>query len=159
VRYVEQGQVMRLSPRELRRLLRDGDPQERVWSAWALAMALGSAFVSELRSAYANESDIGVRRHWLVVLAGYGCRELVADATRTDAPQPVIERLIGLLFDPDPDVRETMRHRIERGDFDRGPAEAALEILARVAAAPTTRTDPEDRTCALVRYRPPLHPT
>lgn len=209
MRFLELEQVMRLSPPQARGLLREGDGQERIWAAWVLAAREGAAFVSELRQAWIDEDDAGVRRHWLVVLAGYGCRDLVAEtaardsdpavrstatrylaqlaepddaasydlllsraidiswlvrqtvagATRSDAPSHIFERLVGLLFDPDPYVRDMMRCRIERGDFPREPVAAALEILERVVSASTVDDDgPGSGTRALVKYRPPLRP-
>jgi hypothetical protein len=82
-------------------------------------------------------------------------RLAVADALRTDAPPGVVRAAAGLLFDPDPDVREGMRHRVDRGDFPRAPFEAALAVLRRMERRPTSPSPGSNRR-ALVKYRPPL---
>lgn len=82
-------------------------------------------------------------------------RFAVAVALRTDAPPGVVRAAAGLLFDPDPDVREAMRQRVDRGDFPRAPFEAALAVLQRVERSrPSAPEGP--RGGALVKYRPPL---
>ncbi len=82
-------------------------------------------------------------------------RIAVADALRVDAPPGVVRAAAGLLFDPDPDVREAMRRRVDAGDFPREPFEAALAVLQRVESAPPS-PEPSSRGGALVKYRPPL---
>lgn len=86
-------------------------------------------------------------------------RQAVADATRHDAPAAVLERLAGLLFDPDPEVRETLRRRFDRGDFPRAPVTEALRVLEGLRARRSSGRDQEQHSelRALVRYRPPLH--
>src|SRR5688572_19639875 len=59
-------------------------------------------------------------------------RAAIADATRADAPRGMVERVVGLLFDPDPDVRAVARDRFERGDFPRAPVADALAALDRI---------------------------
>jgi hypothetical protein len=56
---------------------------------------------------------------------------------------------MGLLFDPDLDVRRVLVERIERGDFPRGPVQEHLEMLVRAARPAERRADPRVR--ALVR--------
>lgn len=61
-----------LDDASLRRLWVEGDAQERVWANWVLGMRLGSAGAELFEARYAEEPDLGVKRHLLVVLAGFG---------------------------------------------------------------------------------------
>jgi hypothetical protein len=82
-------------------------------------------------------------------------RIAVADALRVDAPPSVVRAAAGLLFDPDPEVREAMCRRVDAGDFPRAPFEAALAVLQRIASSEPS-PDPGPRGGALVKYRPPM---
>lgn len=68
-------------------LSRDGDAQERVWSAWALGVRAGQEYREALLSAFIDEHDEGVRRHLLIVLVGLGEQQTLRHATaRASSP-------------------------------------------------------------------------
>ena len=76
---------------ELRQLLADGDPPERVWAAWALAQRVAQPGI-EAAARLRHEPDAGVRRHLVTVAAGHGEDDVLAALAR---------------HDPDPGVRST----------------------------------------------------
>jgi hypothetical protein len=86
------GQVIKQNESDLRELLDAGEEIERVWAAWSLALKLGAGATPELVSAATTNPSSGLRRHLIVVLAGYG--ELDILKTFADC-------------DPDPRVRAT----------------------------------------------------
>jgi len=69
---------------ELLELLREGEPRERVWSAWALGERRGEEAAPVVREALAEEPHAGVRRHFLVMLAGWGDVDVVTALSRHD---------------------------------------------------------------------------
>jgi len=60
---------------ELRECIRVGDAPARVHAAFELGRRLGAEVAGEV--ALEGESDSGVRRHWLTILASYGERDAV----------------------------------------------------------------------------------
>lgn len=86
------SQVTNLSVSDLRELLGTGEEVERLWAAWVLAMKLGAESVPELTSAATTSPSSGVRRHLIVILAGYGELEILKTFANCD---------------PDPRVRAT----------------------------------------------------
>lgn len=58
-------------------LLYRGDAQERVWAAWSLGLALGSRALASLVYTVRNDPDPGVRRHVVVMMAGFGRRDVL----------------------------------------------------------------------------------
>ncbi|MDB4953128.1 MAG: hypothetical protein JWO36_697 [Myxococcales bacterium] len=77
--------VHALEERELKTLLDEGHPEQRVWAIWALALR-STLDASALASR--REPDAGVRRNLAVVLAGHGHYDLlVALANRDPAPE------------------------------------------------------------------------
>ena len=73
----------------LRDLLEAGEPAERVWAAWALALRLGAAAEGVVRHAATREPDGGIRRHLVIVLAGFGEAAAVAALASGD-PDPFV---------------------------------------------------------------------
>ncbi len=74
-----------LAESELRALLAEGRPEERVWAIWALALRSANN-VDDI--AKRTEPDPGVRRNLAVVLAGHGHLDLlVALGKRDPAPE------------------------------------------------------------------------
>ena len=94
-----------------RDLLTSGDPAERVWSCWALALRLGGSAVGELRHDFDLEALPGIRCQLIVVLAGLGARDVVRTAA---------------LDDPDATVRATACQYVVR-TLPAGP-EAAVDF-------------------------------
>ena len=76
----------------LREALTADDPRLRVRAAWVLGLRLEGDFAATARRAIAAEPLPGVRRHWLIMLTGFGEVDIVAALAR---------------HDPDDDVRTT----------------------------------------------------
>lgn len=75
--YIDFASVAAQDPLELRRLLHEGDPAERAWAGWALAIRIGREANPELEDAARSSPTPGVRSLLLVILAGHGERELI----------------------------------------------------------------------------------
>jgi hypothetical protein len=88
--YDDFASVSAQNPPELRRLLVEGDPAERAWAGWALAIRIGREANPELEDAARRSPTPGVRTLLLVILAGPGERELIEAFA---------------IHDPDDDVR------------------------------------------------------
>lgn len=82
-------EVARLDPGVQRQLLHSDDGLQRIWAAWSLGMQLGRHGASELRQGLEICSEPGVRRQFLVVLAGLGDRDVVSVVARDD-PDPFV---------------------------------------------------------------------
>lgn len=162
-RYSRYEEVARLDEVEKESLLKEGDPPERVWAAWALGVRRGAGFMPDLATTLAVEPSAGARRHLAIVLGGYGerwlltvlatgdpdpgvretaCRALARLATTTVADDEVFETLLGRLLNDVPTVRAAVVESL--------PA-CAPEVLRRAADA--TLTDPalEVREAAFAR--------
>jgi HEAT repeat protein len=74
---------------ELRRLLREGEPVERAWAAWALGQRIGDEANPDLIEAAHDAPTPGVRSLLLVVLAGHGEQELVEAFAKNDPDDEV----------------------------------------------------------------------
>ena len=119
---------------ELRGLIREGKPAEKVWAAWQLALVAGREADATLSDALSDEPSPGVRAHWVIVLFSHGESELVAvlaehdpsvlvreTAARYLAPTagraesfPIHPALAACLGDTAPRVRQTVvRHLAE----------------------------------------------
>jgi len=104
-------EVRELESPELRRLLEQGRPEERVWAIWELALRAGNA--TELPR---HEPDPGVRRTLAVVLAGHGEHDLLVALARRD---------------PAPEVRASAMHLVARLAIDhKMPVQLVLERAA-----------------------------
>ncbi|MBS2022443.1 MAG: hypothetical protein JST92_08540 [Deltaproteobacteria bacterium] len=68
---------MQLPEAALRELLETGPAGERVWAAWALGLRLGPASASTIQGLAQSEPVAGIRRHLVVLLAGFGERGAV----------------------------------------------------------------------------------
>lgn len=163
-RYSRYEEVARLDEVEKESLLKEGDPPERVWAAWALGVRRGAGFVPDLATTLAVEPSAGARRHLAVVLGGYGerwlltvlatgdpdpgvretaCRALARLASAaTASDDEIFETLLGRLLNDVPTVRAAVVESL--------PA-TAPEVLRRAADA--TLTDPalEVREAAFAR--------
>ena len=91
--------VRALPEPSLRELLGTGESAERVWAAWALALRLGADADGVVRDAATCEPDGGIRRHFVVLLAGFGEAAAVAALASGD---------------PDPFVRATAHQYVAR---------------------------------------------
>ncbi len=87
--------VLALSEADQRALLAEGDPRDRLWAMWALALKSGANVLAEH---LAGEPSAGVRRHMCIMLAGGELDLLVALAR----------------FDPDDGVRATASGLVTR---------------------------------------------
>lgn len=81
--------VARLPPAEQCRLLENGDAPERVWSAWAIALQLGSDAIPLLTEIERSDVPEGLKRQLLIVLAGLGQRKLLGTIAEAD-PSPAV---------------------------------------------------------------------
>lgn len=89
--------VAELSPVEQQDLFENGDDPERLWSAWAIALRLGSDAVPLLRSMEGHAAPEGLRRQLLVVLAGMGERRLLR-AIANSEPSPSVQATASMLY-------------------------------------------------------------
>ncbi len=78
------AELAHLDTEVLRSLLEAGEPPERVRAAWALALRLGGTIRRDLVQGARTEPDPGVRRHLVVVLAGYQERVVLATLASQD---------------------------------------------------------------------------
>ncbi len=124
---------------ELRRLLEDGRPEQRVWAIWALALRSakhagaadrGNPTVEEL--AHRQEPDPGVRRNLAVVLAGHGQLDLLVALARRDPAPEVRAAAMQLATRFAIDGKLPPSLVIERGTSD--TAEVRMAILGTVFA-------------------------
>ena len=74
-------EVRELGDAELRELLEQGRPEQRVWAIWALALRSSEAVGELVRR---DEPDAGVRRTLAVILAGHGEHDLLVALARRD---------------------------------------------------------------------------
>ena len=100
--------VSTLSEAELKTLSKHGDVVERVWAAWTHGLRLGADFAKDALARLDTESHPGIRRHLIVMLAGF-LGELraqhQADQVTINTLQSIIEAMAR--FDPDERVRAT----------------------------------------------------
>ena len=128
----------------VRDLLGRGDPIEKVWAAWTLALRADGA--AAVRAAATTAPEPGVRRHMIVVLVGLGEIDAAVALSRSD-PEPAVRatacrylvrlaparpelREPGLagLSDPSPHVREAVVE--ELGPYAPTPAISTALALA-----------------------------
>ena len=112
---------------ELRALLHRGDPIERAWAGWALALQIGAAANPELiAAAYASPTP-GVRSLLLVVLASHGERDLLETFAQDDPDDDVRAaacRYIALAHPiHDPGASDFLAERLRNDDSWRVRAE------------------------------------
>lgn len=114
-------EVAELETEELRALLRSGAPRERVWAAWALSLRMGDAARPELLKVARGEPDAGARRHFTVVLAGYGDVDALAALARHDPDGYVrassCHYLAAVSPPEDPAVGQLLRERLVTDSF------------------------------------------
>ena len=65
--------VLTCTRRQAHALLTDGDAQQRVWAAWAIAAREPEVASTLLMQAFAREADLGVRRRRVRALVRW-CR-------------------------------------------------------------------------------------
>lgn len=82
-------QLLELPEAELRRLVDEGEPQDRLRAAWALALRLGPHASSALRDLVGGDVGEGLRQQLIVVLAGLGERSVVLEIARHEPNERV----------------------------------------------------------------------
>jgi len=140
-------EVRDLPESTLRDLLASGEPVERIWAAWALGLRLGARSASTLQKVACGDPSAGMRRHLIVLLAGFGERDAIAVIARGDPDAHVratatqyLAALAGVsppcwslvlerLDDAQPIVRETLVLQL-RPD---APAEVRDAALRRIS--------------------------
>lgn len=88
-RYKSFQRVVGLKEEELRKLLRDGDGPERVWSAWALGLLLGQDALSPMIGTLSGDPSPGVRRNLIVFIAGSGDTDSLKTLAESDPDEGV----------------------------------------------------------------------
>lgn len=83
------AQAAKLGDDELRTRFAHGDPQERVWCAWALGLRMQERVMPLLMHQARVDDDPGVRRHCVIMLAGAGELDLVAAIASHDSDEHV----------------------------------------------------------------------
>lgn len=81
--------VLGFPPAEQRRLLHDGDPPERLWAAWALALQMGADAIPVVDRALLLDGHDGLRRQLLVLAASFHDRALLATVAAHDPSSDV----------------------------------------------------------------------
>jgi hypothetical protein len=111
------AELAHLDTEELRSLLEAGEAPERVRAAWALALRLGGTIRPDLVQGSLTEPDPGVRRHLVVVLAGYQERAVLATLARQDfdeAVRAVACQYLGMIGRPeDAESWRVLHERLE----------------------------------------------
>lgn len=87
----EFSDVAKLDELDQRRLLRAGDPQERVWAAWALGLRSLDRVARPLRHAVREVENEGTRRHYVVMLAGLHDIQTL-EVLAQDDPSPAVRK-------------------------------------------------------------------
>jgi hypothetical protein len=148
-RYTSFDAVRALPESALRDLLASGETVERVWAAWGLALRRGAESSGVVKRAASGDPDGGARRHFAVLLAGFGERAAIAALASSDPdehvratatrhlirfarPQPTLwPFVLAQLRDRAPVVRETAILELHAGD----PA-SVLDAAARCIRDP-----------------------
>jgi hypothetical protein len=87
--YNSYEEVIQLDTNKQRGLLQKGDAPERVWAAWSLGVEFGKRSVPDLFEGLNESPDPGTRRHLLVILAGFGEREILRVFAQDDPDEYV----------------------------------------------------------------------
>lgn len=125
--YPDFSAVRRLGDQELRRVLHAGEPVERAWAGWALALRMGASANPDLIAALNETPTPGVRTLLLVILAGHGERGLIETFAKDD---------------PDDDVRAAASRNLAMiAGPDDMAARAFLDELLLADPSPTVRAE------------------
>lgn len=106
--YQTYEEVSYLDTAAQRQLLQQGDAVERVWAAWALGIALGAQSTPELISGLHESPASGTRRNLLVILAGFGEREVLHAFAQVDPDEYVRATACQYLIRIDPNAGLTI---------------------------------------------------
>ena len=125
-----------LDSSELRVLIREGRPVEKVWAAWQLAIVAGRDADPALSDALSEEPSAGVRAHWIIVLYSHGESELVSVLAQHDPSALVRETAVRYLA-PSADQPKTPALRPALGACMSDDAPRVRQTTLRhLAAAP-----------------------
>ena len=118
MRYGAYEEVAGLASDQLRTIARVGDAQERVWAAWALGMRLGQHY-NALEAADVEPAP-GVRRHLIVMLAGFGESPIIKAFAEHDPDERVrATALVNLLRIGGHDTFVRTRFELDTSSFVR----------------------------------------
>ena|GEM_PF-4172692 len=111
MRYSSYESIQGLCDQEIADLFRDGDSAERIWAAWTQGIRFGQSFSPTFLAYVDIEPNSGIRRHLIVMLAGFWAKEMSAfthDSKDIRSNHPC-KRLLEALakFDPHERVRAT----------------------------------------------------
>ncbi|HSD82521.1 MAG TPA: HEAT repeat domain-containing protein, partial [Anaerolineae bacterium] len=133
--YQAYEEVSYLNADAQRQLLREGDDVERVWAAWALGVALGAQSAPELLSSLHESPASGTRRVLLVILAGFGEREILRAFARSDPDEYVRATACQYLIRIDPNADQAIDPLIQDRLLDDPSAIVRQAILAEYPMA------------------------
>lgn len=138
-------EVLKMDPDAQRELLRSDDPRYRIWAAWALGLSLAEGFAESARDLLSEEPVAGVRRHLVVMMAGFGEVDIVAALARHDPDDYVratAARYVAELSVQHSELRDVLAdclrdgsRRVRAAALERLPDEAPAELWATVADA------------------------
>ena len=108
MRYDSFETVHQLSSEQLQTLAKTGDAAERVWAAWSQGLRIGARFSPSALATLDSEPNAGIRRHLIIMLAGFwaetNCEQSIETVDRA-AVRSILEAMAE--FDPDDRVRAT----------------------------------------------------
>lgn len=127
-------QIKELPESELRDLLNTGEDVERVWAAWVLALKLGSESAPELVSTATASPSSGLRRHLIVMLAGYGKLDLLEAFAEND-PEPTVRATACLHLLQTRPIGNAVHDRFLLSILEKEPAPMVRALLLSNAVA------------------------
>ncbi len=123
--------VAKLDLDDLKDLLRRGDPQERVWAAWALGLKLGPLILPELVACTFKSPAPGTRRHLIVVLAGLGETSVLKKLAEEDRDEYVRATACQYLIRTAPYPADEHTQKILLGKMSGGEPPIVREAIAQ----------------------------
>jgi len=97
-----------LSNEELTNLSKHGDAAERVWAAWTRGLRIGAQFSNDALARLDTEPNSGIRRHLIVMLAGFWAEQNSLKLEVHPSPEAILSIIEAMAcFDPDERVRAT----------------------------------------------------
>lgn len=147
------GDVCALAPEAQERLLTSGAPMERLWSAWAIGMATQGDAAARIEAAAFAEPHPGLRRHFVVVLAGMSRRAALEALALHDPDERVRAsalQYLARLAVAMPEIWPLLAERLgeepsadgRRSILENAPVQP-IAVLAEAAAARIRDDDPQ----------------
>lgn len=163
MKYPSYESLQGLSDEGVAALATQGDAAERIWAAWTQGIRFGQAYSKTFTAYVDTEPNSGIRRHLIVMLAGFWAEEMAADTTSANAEQPShsCKKLLDALarIDPHERVRATAwKHLIhlqdltpnECADGFSDPSQVVRKTILETIA-PERFTRPEEQLIPFLR--------